>query len=208
VFWAEHQTRGRGRQGRAWNDEPGKDLAVTLKLTGHASANPALLAPVVPAAVLSALEQVAGLRLSLKWPNDLMLQGRKLAGILIDSQGAPAVHLIGIGINVNRTEFPPELRGASTSLALATGREYDREEVLVRVAVGVEAALRDLEQGRTGRLAEVFRDRLGLYGRRVVLVAGGAERLGRLTDLDLESAVLDGGERVPLAIVQRLAQPS
>lgn len=205
IFWADHQARGRGRQGHVWNDDAGKDLAVTFKIEGLALANTALLAAAVPVAALLAIEQASGLRVALKWPNDLMVSGRKLAGILIDSAGTPPVHHVGIGINVNRTGFPPELRGTATALALLTGREYDREDLLVQLAVGVEEALRDLELGRFDRLAGVFRDRLGLLGKRVVLASGGEERTGRLTAIDLAEVALDGGERTPLAVVQKLA---
>ena len=179
---------------------------MTCKITGLVLPNTALLAAAVPVAVLLAVEQASGLGLSLKWPNDLMVSGRKLAGILIDSSGTAPVHLVGIGINVNRTGFPPELRGFATSLALLTGREYDREDLLVQVAVSLEEALVDLTLGRTDRLASVFRDRLGLLGKRVVLGCGGEERRGRLTAIDLAAAEIDGGASVPLAIVQKLGQ--
>lgn len=205
IYWADHQTKGRGRQGHVWSDDAGKDLAVTFRIAGIALRNHALLACAVPVATLLALEQATALRVAMKWPNDLMIRGRKLAGILIDSAGTPPIHAIGIGINVNRTGFPPELRGSASSLALLTGREFDREEVLVQLAISLEEALVELEQGRQDRLAGVFRDRLGLLGRRVVLTAGGEERSGRLTAIDLEHAVLDGGDPIPLAVVQKLA---
>lgn len=207
IYWADHQTKGRGRQGHTWSDDAGKDLAVTFRIAGLTLRNQALLACAVPVAALLALEQATGLRVAMKWPNDLMVRGRKLAGILIDSAGTPAVHAVGVGINVNRTGFPPELRGTATSLALLTGREFDREEVLVQLAISLEEALVELEQGRQERLASVFRDRLGLLGKRVVLTAGGEELRGRLTSIDLENVVLDGGTPIPLATVQQLAGP-
>lgn len=204
AFWADHQTGGRGRQGHAWHDEAARDLTVTFKVAGLRLANPAQLAAVVPVAVLDVLEQVSGLRLTLKWPNDLMVTGRKIAGILIDSLGTPPVHLIGVGINVNRTGFPPELRGSASSLALVTGHEYDRADLLVHLAIGLDDALAELAPGRIDRLLGLFRERLGLLGRRVVLTAGGKEQSGRLTGLDFDHATLDAGAPIPLAIVQGL----
>lgn len=206
IFWADHQTKGRGRQGHTWHDDAGKDLSLTFKVEGLALANSAVLAAAIPVATLLVIEQTSGLRVALKWPNDLMVTGRKLAGILIDTAGTPPTHHVGIGVNVNRTGFPPELRGSATSLALLTGREYDREDLLVQLAVGIEEALVELERGRTDRLASVFRDRLGLLGKRVVLTLGGEERSGRLSAIDLAEVVLDSGEPVPLGVVQKLVQ--
>ncbi len=84
VFWADHQTRGRGRQQREWHDEPAADLAVTFRV--HAALpTPLALAAAVPVAVALACEPLAGTALRFKWPNDVFLHGRKLSGVLIDA---------------------------------------------------------------------------------------------------------------------------
>jgi BirA family biotin operon repressor/biotin-[acetyl-CoA-carboxylase] ligase len=201
VFWADHQTRGRGRQARAWDDEAGRDLAVTLRV--HARLQHALALPAsVPVAVAEVLEPALGRPVQVKWPNDVFLDGRKLGGVLIDASGArPDVFLIGIGINVNRRRFPPPLDAIATSLALATGREFDRHDLLLAVASRLHAAVAALEHGEFDGLLAAFRNHLGLMGQEVIVLAGG-ETAGRLVHLDFERLELAGGRSFPLGLVQ------
>lgn len=203
IAWADHQTAGRGRQQRRWNDVPGADLALTLRVRERLP-EPLLLPAALPVAVLQACEPFAGRRLGIKWPNDLQVDGRKLCGVLIDRDSRdPDTYLIGIGINVNRAHFPRELEPTATSLALVTGREVDRGALLLAVAERVDAMLHAIANGRTAELAALFAARLGLVGQRVRVEADDA-RTGTLTAIDLERLVLDGARAVPLAIVRRL----
>lgn len=201
VFWADHQTRGRGRQQHEWHDEPGADLAVTFRVRLALPA-PLALPAALPIAVLTALEPLAGRALRLKWPNDLFLDDRKLCGVLIDAGvvGRDS-YLIGIGVNCNRTRFPRELEATATSLALATGHTIDRGELLLAIARELEAMLRDLAVRRHDRLEQTFCARLGLVGQRVVVDAG-AEHVGVLQHLDFQRVTLDGDRSFPLAIVR------
>ncbi len=201
VFWADHQTRGRGRQAREWHDEPGADLAVTFRVT-VALPTPLALPAALPVAVLQACEPFAGRHLRIKWPNDLFLDDRKLCGVLIDAGvGNPDTYVIGIGVNCNRVRFPPDLEGIACSLALATGHEVDRGGLLVAIATRLEVMLRDLVSRRHGELEEMFRDRLGLVGQRVTVEAIEVHE-GVLTGLDFQNLVLDAGRAVPLAVVR------
>jgi BirA family biotin operon repressor/biotin-[acetyl-CoA-carboxylase] ligase len=201
VFWADHQTRGRGRQGRSWDDEPGADLTATFR-TVVALPDPVALPAVVPVAVLQALEPAAGRELRIKWPNDVLLDGRKLAGVLIDAGGGgPGRFLIGIGVNVSRTRFPRELEPVATSLALTTGREHDRAALLLDLARRLDAALTALQRGAMRELEALFLARLGLAGRRVVVDAGGPQT-GVLTGLDTKALVLDATRRFALGLVR------
>lgn len=207
VVWADHQTQGRGRQAREWHDERGADLAVTFKVR-VALPTPLALPAALPIAVLQAIEPLAGRPLRVKWPNDLFLDGKKLCGVLIDAgAGHPDSYLIGIGVNCNRTRFPPDLEGVGTSLALATGRTVDRSEMLLAIAERVHGLLDELVARRHGALEDVLRDRLGLVGQRVRVEA--AERHeGVLTGIDFARVELDGRVELPLGSVrgiQRLA---
>lgn len=203
VFWSDHQTHGRGRMQREWHDEPGADLAVTFRVTirlPHPTALPATL----PVAVLQACEPLTGRALRIKWPNDVFLDGRKLAGVLVDAGvGTRDTFLIGIGVNVNRVRFPPDLEATACSLATATGREIDRGDLLLRIAERLHDALTALTDGRQAALEQVFRDRLGLFGQRVRIEAARVDE-GVLTALDFERLVLDDGVVVPLAIVRSI----
>jgi BirA family biotin operon repressor/biotin-[acetyl-CoA-carboxylase] ligase len=204
--WADEQTAGRGRRGRAWLGAAGQDVEVTFRVEAFAPPRPELVAPAVPAAILVALESLCGVRLTFKWPNDILHRGRKLCGILIDVHGGRApVWLFGIGVDVNRLRFPPELAQAATSLALLAGHPLDRAEVVARLAVALDRALEALAEGRTGALAQVFRERLGLVGRRVrIEVAGGPPRIGIVEALDLDGICLAGAAPLPLARVEGL----
>jgi BirA family transcriptional regulator, biotin operon repressor / biotin---[acetyl-CoA-carboxylase] ligase len=118
VVTAAEQTAGRGRQGRSWTAPPGKALlysAILRPLDEHE----ALLPLTVPLAVCEAAEELSpGIGCAIKWPNDVWLQGRKLAGILIEArpQGRWAVVGIGLNLSIARHEFPPELRETAISL--------------------------------------------------------------------------------------------
>lgn len=211
VFWADHQTAGRGRNARNWEDAPGLDLCVTFKVGGCVLRNPAHLAAAVPVAVVEALSQALQRQHDvdpprIKWPNDVLLQGRKLCGVLVDTVGHnPATHLVGIGINVNRSDFPRTLADEATSLALATGQEFNRANLLRGIAHHLEAALLDLEAGTSTRLEQCFRRSLGLMDRRVRVETSKAIRRGRLCHLDFDILQLENEPPIPLAHVQVLS---
>ena len=130
IIGAESQTAGRGRKGAQWECEPGKGLAFSLVLCprwerrywGWLSLGAAL-------AVCSGGPEALGLAPSIKWPNDVLLEGRKVCGILIETRGSCAV--VGIGLNVNESALSPELE--AVSLCQLLGREVDREQLVGRI---------------------------------------------------------------------------
>ena len=147
VFVAEFQSAGRGRLDHTWLSAKGENLTFSVVLAG-AGRPPyeiATLPLVVGLAVVKALASLAPL--SLKWPNDVLCEGRKLAGILCERHGDNVI--AGIGLNVNQTEFPPEIAWRATSLAILCGRCFDRETVLLDV-------LKSLEKFHTRWLADGF----------------------------------------------------
>lgn len=200
IFWSDHQTAGRGRQNRIWDDEPNVDLAVTFRMRLHL-ANPVALPAITPLCVLEAAEPLAQRKLRLKWPNDVYLEGRKLAGILIDtSTNNQGTYLVGIGINVNRTRVPQELEGKATSLALATGSVHPRGALVVAIATRLHDAATALTEGPESALdayQQRFCDRLGLMNREVVIDDGEQHR-GTLTALNLHEIQLADGRSFPL----------
>lgn len=204
VFWADHQERGRGRQQREWHDEPAADLLVTFRVRQRLTV-PAALPAALPAAAVAAIEPFVGQKLRIKWPNDVFAGDRKLAGMLVDSGVAGSdTYLIGVGINCNRVRFPPDLEVTATSLALETGHEIDRHELLVQLAQRVDEAFDHMVRGSHEELVELFRNRLGLLGREVEVTAGETHR-GRLTAIDLTEVELDGEAVLPLGLVRRIA---
>jgi BirA family biotin operon repressor/biotin-[acetyl-CoA-carboxylase] ligase len=121
---AVHQTQGRGRRSADWFSEPGSSLAISYVLWDEpVPPQPWVLAMAMAAAVASACEDAGAGPMLLKWPNDVLIAGRKVAGVL--TEVACLVAVVGVGLNVNNLRFPPELADRATSLLLATGREWD-----------------------------------------------------------------------------------
>jgi BirA family transcriptional regulator, biotin operon repressor / biotin---[acetyl-CoA-carboxylase] ligase len=131
---ADSQAAGRGRRGRVWQDEPGASLLVSILLRPRLSpANLPTLSLTAAVAVAEAVAQTAGLAAKLKWPNDVLVDGRKLAGILLETRLEPAgaaIVALGIGVNLAQRAFPLELAERATSVRLASGREVDRDTLL------------------------------------------------------------------------------
>ncbi len=214
VHVASAQTAGRGRLGREWSSPPGGDLYASVVLLPPAPGlDPVGLTMAVGLGVLRGLERLGGVSLSLKWPNDVVdAQGAKLAGVLVESRGLQpsAPHYVaGFGVNVTRTEFPPELleERPVTSLALCEV-ETDAERALEGVLVELEAALGQLSTS-PHVLCSDFVERAGLHGQDLEVTRGSEHHRGRLLRLDLEVgltlASLDGGEAIfPLEHVSGL----
>ncbi len=158
VAVTEHQTDGRGRERRRWTDEPGMALLVSLLLRPPAGSPSQQLSLVCALAVAETVEGAVARTAGVKWPNDVLLDGRKVAGILLESAGGAVV--CGVGLNVDQTEsgLPRDARIPAASLRTATGRAYDRTALLVsllgRLEARYDAWLRD---GLAALLAELER---------------------------------------------------
>jgi len=132
VVVADEQTAGLGRHGHSWHSEPGHGLYCSVVL------EPApFLTLALGLAAQHAILEATGLVCDLRWPNDLLLGGRKVGGILVQLADGRAV--AGIGINVNHTGFPPPLAAQATSLAQHTGHSIAREEILLRLLPAIDA---------------------------------------------------------------------
>jgi BirA family transcriptional regulator, biotin operon repressor / biotin---[acetyl-CoA-carboxylase] ligase len=134
VVVAETQTRGRGRLGRDWNSPPGVGLYVSLLLRPELPPEelPQITLTAAVAAV-KAVQAVCGLTPGIKWPNDLLWEGKKLGGILteMETESDCIRHLVvGLGVNVNNRDFPPEIAATATSLSLASCGPVSRLHLL------------------------------------------------------------------------------
>lgn len=196
VVCADAQTGGRGRMGRAWSSPPGLNLYVSLLLRPPVEPQAAPRLTLVAAVALAeAVERAAGLCAGLKWPNDLLIDGKKAAGILAEMASDPdrVRHVVvGVGLNVNAAprDFPAELRAAATSLAIAAGRPFRRVDVL---AAFLDAFARCYETFLSGGLAALlpaWRRRDVLAGREVVLRVRDDERRGTALRVDAEGFLL------------------
>jgi BirA family biotin operon repressor/biotin-[acetyl-CoA-carboxylase] ligase len=137
VYLAEEQTSGKGRGDHAWHSEPYAGLYVSILLRPQMTPADGLwLSLATGLAVQRAIENVTGLVADIRWPNDLLFGSRKVGGILMEMNAeATRVHyaVIGIGINVNHRQFPPELRELATSLRLETDRVPLRHDLLLAI---------------------------------------------------------------------------
>jgi len=137
VVLAEEQTAGRGRTGHAWFSERATGIYVTLLLRPKlAPVQAPLLTMMAGLSAHAAVEAVTGLLVDLKWPNDLLVRGRKVGGILTEMHAEPGqvrFVIVGIGLNVNQEKFTGELANTATSLRLETGKLQSRMELLVRL---------------------------------------------------------------------------
>jgi len=186
---ADEQTAGRGRLGRAWHSPPGENLYITLILRPDAPLGPKL-AMVAPLAVARAVEEVTPLRAGIKWPNDVWIGGRKLAGVLIEAEvrgEEVAFSLVGIGVNVNMdVAAVPELAETATSLRRELGREVPREDVLASLLNHLEALYEAPEE----EVWRQWRQRLITLGRHVVARAGQEVTEGLAEDVDRQGRLL------------------
>jgi BirA family biotin operon repressor/biotin-[acetyl-CoA-carboxylase] ligase len=194
VVVAEAQTGGRGRLGREWNSPPGVGLYVSLVLRPPL---PPLELPQITlttaVAVVRAVRRVAGLAPGIKWPNDLLLHGKKLGGILteMETESDRIRHVVvGLGLNVNNPGFPPELAATATSLTLATGGSFSRVNLLQAWLEEFEALYdRFLNQGFPEILAE-WKVCTVTLGKAVTVRQGPREISGQALDVAHDGALL------------------
>jgi BirA family biotin operon repressor/biotin-[acetyl-CoA-carboxylase] ligase len=174
VFVAEFQTAGRGRLGHEWHAARGENLTFSVVLDA-AGAAPAEVATLPLAAGLAVARSVcaflgkAAPDVAVKWPNDVLVGGRKVCGILCERNGDSVV--VGIGLNVNQTAFPAEIAARATSMSLAAGRAFDRDDVL-RDVVGRLGEIHSLwRRGTFAALRDGFAAFDCLKGREVAVLA-------------------------------------
>ena len=161
VAVADHQSAGRGRFDRRWEAPPGSSLLVSVLLRPaqlRDRSHRAVMATAV--ALATAVEEVAGFSPGLKWPNDLVVGDRKLAGLLAEREGDALV--IGAGCNVEWESFPPELAGTATACNLEAGYSIDRDVLLDEFLARLAVELEELDE-----VPARYRARLTTLGRRV-----------------------------------------
>jgi BirA family transcriptional regulator, biotin operon repressor / biotin---[acetyl-CoA-carboxylase] ligase len=186
VVVAEEQTAGIGRHGRRWHSEFGGGLYVSIILRLH-EPKP-VLTMALGLAAQRAVDDLTGVATDLRWPNDLMLNERKLAGILVQSTDGGAL-IAGIGLNVNQTQFPPELQEIATSLRIETGKEHSKQELLERL---VSESLRYTAIGQA-EIMRRFEERSSYVRGKAVVVDNGVR--GITAGLDQEGFLLLQTER-------------
>jgi BirA family biotin operon repressor/biotin-[acetyl-CoA-carboxylase] ligase len=196
VVFAESQTQGRGRLGRIWISPPRKGLWFSVLL--RPAMRPAAVTQLTIAAAMAMFRAVraqTGVTPEIKWPNDLLIRGKKLAGILteLSAELDKVRHVIlGIGISVNLTaaEFPPELRKTAASLRIETGQRQNRAELAIRILKELDHDYARVCAGQFEALANEWEEHCTTLGQQVVIHVGDRTIRGTAESLDNEGALL------------------
>lgn len=196
---AEMQTAGRGRHGRVWFSPPGAGLYVSVIVRPGAELsndeNPAALLTLASGvAIAEAVRAVTGLPAEIKWPNDVLIGGRKLAGILAEAAvqaGTLQFIVIGFGVNLQPVAYPPELASRVTSIEAETTRPPDRALVLAEILAAMGERFVDLRAGRFDAILSAWRQLASsLPGARVEWDSPAGVVRGRAQDIDRHGALL------------------
>ncbi len=184
VVVARHQTAGRGTQNRTWVDEPNASLLLSLRIDLPTELRrPVLLTAWAAVAIAEAIEKLTQQQASIKWPNDLLLGGKKVCGILIEQR--PAL-IVGLGLNLNQSTefFDTRKLSQATSLALHTKQDIYWQSALEVVLNCLNVGYTHLVNGSFEDLQSQWIWRTGLLGRQVVLeLLDGSLHMGRLHDM-------------------------
>ncbi|MDI6791077.1 MAG: biotin--[acetyl-CoA-carboxylase] ligase [Thermodesulfobacteriota bacterium] len=195
IVIAESQTKGRGRLDRTWYSPPGTGLYFSIvlrpQLDPYDLPKITLLAGI---AVAESIEETTGLHPLIKWPNDLLLEGKKVAGILTELYGditSPYV-ILGIGINVHtrREEFLPELQEIATSLTMVGGQNISRANLMQAILTHLGGWYEIFKKGVFQPILDAWRKRCVIIGAHVKILSGEKELEGTVVDVDVGGALL------------------
>lgn len=202
----DHQTAGRGRAGRSWKPLPNQQLILSFLL--RPSFPPHFLVMASALAVAEAIEETTELHAEIKWPNDVLIGGRKVCGVLIETSDGVAV--LGMGLNANGSlDGDPELAARATTLAAATGQPISRETLAIALIRALDARYGDLREGGAEAqraLRDQWRARLVTLGHRATIRQSPPNEdappiEGLAEDVDADGALLlrlDNGQRMAI----------
>jgi len=194
VVLAEEQTAGRGRLGRSWYSEKSKGIYASIVLRPPLSPAAApILTLLAGVATCRAIRSATGLDTDIRWPNDLLVNGRKVCGILTEMKAeVDRLHMVvlGIGINVNHSSMPEELQQIATSLALQGGRRYSRLQILAELLRDVERYYHLLlKEGNAAIVREWSSVSSYAHGKRIQVKTSADNYTGVTTGLDVSGAL-------------------
>lgn len=195
TVFAEQQTTGRGRLGRVWFSPKSAGLLMSVILAPKLDANQShILTAMASVAVAQAIRDQAHIAARIRWPNDIYIGNRKIAGILVEGRALATgvTFVVGIGLNVNtrKNDFPVEFSEHATSLAIETGKQFSRIETARFVLRALDRWYRDLCYGDMGRIANQWRTLSSTLGHQVVLSENGREYRGTVLDLSVEDGLI------------------
>lgn len=190
VLIADHQTKGKGRLGRTWESPEGSNIYMSLIIRPDLEPKDTTMLTVLSAvAGAAAIERSCSVPVSIKWPNDLVVADKKLAGILTEVRADPdrvAVAVIGIGINVNisRGDFPESIRDIATSVSMVTGKNHSRNRIIIELLREFEQWYNVLKREGKQPLLDAWRNNSSTLGRKVSIAMRDISWTGIAEDID------------------------
>lgn len=203
IIVAESQSGGKGRLGRSWSSEVGEGIYFSFLLKPDMP--PSEISAITLSAgyaVCMALREYTGLDAKIKWPNDVLINNKKVCGILTEMAAQIDMVdyiVVGIGINVNHKSFPEELSGKATSVYIETGRDTDRNELLREVIKRLDIIMAEFLTGMPESRKNHFKELCITLGRQVTTVHGGTEIKGTAVDVSCDGDLVirdDSGKLV------------
>jgi BirA family biotin operon repressor/biotin-[acetyl-CoA-carboxylase] ligase len=195
LVWALEQSAGRGRMDRGWSSRRGTGLWFSVVLRPHGDPSAAALLGLAAAVgVARALQAPTGGAVRLKWPNDVLVEGRKLAGILAEAEthgGQIRFVILGVGLNLDPGSegFPPEIADRAAALSEAQSGSVDPATLMATLLGEIEKAI-GLAQSEPAELRQAWLALSDTIGREVSAELGGESRTGRAVDLDLDGSLV------------------
>lgn len=176
VVVTEYQTSGKGRLGRSWKADPEKNLLFSVLLRPKVrKESSGLLTFYAAMAVARAVESLTGSKVECKWPNDLLINGKKICGILIEN-ALENEHIeysvVGIGLNVNQKSFAKEIGHKATSIANELNVELDRTKLLKTILVEIDKLYVQVKEEKYHLILKEWNDRCSMYGKMVSVQQG------------------------------------
>jgi BirA family transcriptional regulator, biotin operon repressor / biotin---[acetyl-CoA-carboxylase] ligase len=196
VVFAESQTKGRGRLGRKWVSPAHKGLWFSVLLRpGLRPQETTQLTVAGATALRRAIVAETGLKLEIKWPNDILIGGKKVAGILTELNAEPdrvkyAILGIGVDVNVSAGEFPAEVRKLATSLRIEAGEPIGRAELATAILRELDADYARICAGKFAALADEWEEHCTTIGKNVTVQIGERKIRGRAESLDNDGSLL------------------
>jgi BirA family biotin operon repressor/biotin-[acetyl-CoA-carboxylase] ligase len=194
VVIAEEQTAGKGRLGRRWLANPNENLTFSLLLRPSVHAEAIHQLPLyVGIALAEAIEKTTGIRAECKWPNDILLNRKKVAGILVEGslkERLVEYVVVGIGINVNQTVFPADLAGKATSLRLECKREIDRAALFRDILTALEAMYQQGIKNGFGFVVSRWMERSTMINKPIAVSLHGTVMTGIVKGLSREGGLI------------------
>jgi len=198
AVFAEFQTSGRGRSANKWLSEPSKSLLCSVLLT-NCRCSSEILSITAAVAVAQTIGRISRHQARIKWPNDILIDNKKIAGILVESktQGNHTIYIIGIGINCNQRTFPEEIAKTATSIIRHTKTNCDRTTLAKRLLTSLEHCLDDASK-KPEIIIDQWQHLSTYFGHRLTLVFNSKKYSGHCLGIDPEYGLilqLDGGTR-------------